>query len=180
MVDDVGGFWWFLEPLLPDTHLTSSDHIILNASDFNASLCIALPSIPSVWNAHHQWRKWHKSIRFGLEGNQYQNQNQKKKKLHPQLENRWEQDPSSHARVRLHQCTTAAIAVGVILPKVGTHVLAVLLEAMDPRNLGDPRVVWWRYVALRYMVLLGSVQRKSCVKPQIFKRDGSNTCRGAK
>lgn len=29
--------------------------------------------------------------------------------------------------------------------------------------------VWWRYVALRYMVLLGSVQRESCVKPQIFK-----------
>ena len=27
----------------------------------------------------------------------------------------------------------------------------------------------WRYVALRYMVLLGSVQRESCVKPQIFK-----------
>ena len=79
MVDDVGGFWWFLEPLLPDTHLTSSDHIILNASDFNASLCIALPSIPSVWNAHHQWRKWNKSIRFGLEGIQYQNQNHKKK-----------------------------------------------------------------------------------------------------
>lgn len=56
-----------------------------------------------------------------------------------------EQDPS-HARVRLHQCTTAAIAVGVILPKVGANVLAVLLfEAMDPRNRRNFQGwwVWW-------------------------------------
>ena len=105
-----------------------------------------------------------------MEGIQYQNQNHKKKLF----TSNWR---TGENRIPLltHVCACInappqPLQLASYCQRLGPMYLQYSSRQWIQGILGiEGWWVWWRYVALRYMVLLGSVQRKSCVKPQIFK-----------